>query len=87
MRIGEWNEGNVENYGGNGIWGENASAGNLRGNAGNLSRNVKIVENQGGDAENQGENLSIAVEMTQKSNENDKFKEWREEKMSTFVKA
>ena len=48
---------------------------------------MKIVENQGGDAENQGENVSIAVEMTQKSNENDKFKEWREEKMSTFVKA
>ena len=45
------------------------------------------MENQGADAENQGENLSIAVEMTLKSNENDKFKEWREEKMSTFVKA
>ena len=35
---------------------------------------------QGGGAGNQGGNLSIAVEMTQNSNGNDKFKGWREVK-------
>ena len=35
----------------------------------------KKMEKQGGDSENQGENLSIAMEMTQNSNKNDKFKE------------
>ena len=34
--------------------------------------------NQGGDAGNQGGNLSIAVEITWNSNGNDKLKDWRE---------
>ena len=34
--------------------------------------------NQGGSRENQGGNLKIALEMTQNSNGNDKFKQWRE---------
>ena len=37
--------------------------------------------NQDGDVENQGRNLGIAVEMTQESNGNDKFKECREVKI------
>ena len=49
------------------------------------------MENQGGDAGNQVGNLSIAVEMTQNSNGNDKFKEWRKVKIieneHTFVKT
>ena len=48
---------------------------NLRGNAENAG-------NQGGDKENQGGNLAIAVEMKQESNGNDKFKEWREVKIT-----
>ena len=36
---------------------------------------------QVGDAGNKGGNLSIAVEITKNSNENDKFKEWREVKI------
>ena len=36
---------------------------------------------EGGDVENQGGNLVIAVEMTQESNGNDKFKEQREVKI------
>ena len=41
----------------------------------NLGGNAKIVGNQCCNAENEGGNLIIAVEMTQNSNENDKFKE------------
>ena len=37
---------------------------------GNLGGNTKNVGNQGGDAGNQGRNLSIAVEMTWNSNGN-----------------
>ena len=37
------------------------------------------LENQSGDAGNQSVNLSIAIELTQ--NSNDKFKEWREVKI------
>ena len=59
----------------------NVCAGNQRGNVGNLGGNAKNVENQDGDAGNQGGNLSKAVEMTQNSNGNDKFKEWREFKI------
>ena len=44
-------------------------------------RNWGNMGNQGGDAGNQDANLSIAVEMTQNSNVNDKFKEWREVKI------
>ena len=40
------------------------------------------MENQSGDAGNQGGNLNIAVEMTQKSHGNNKFKEWREVKIT-----
>ena len=43
---------------------------------------------QGGNERNQGGNLSIAVEMRQNSNRNDKFKAWKEckiQKTSTFV--
>ena len=42
---------------------------------GNLGGNGKNVGNQGDDADNEGENLSMAVEMTQNKYENDKFKE------------
>ena len=56
--------------------------GNQRGNAGNLGGSAKSVGNQGGDAGNQSGNLSIAIEMTQNSNGNDKFKEWREVKIT-----
>ena len=55
----------------------NVGAENHRGNAGNLSGNTKCG-NQGSDAGNQGRNLSIAVEITWNSNENDKLKDWRE---------
>ena len=41
----------------------------------------KIWGGQGGDAGNQGGNLSKQVEMTQNSNGNDKFKKWREVKI------
>ena len=39
------------------------------------------MENQGGDARNQGGNLSIAVEITWNSNGNDKLKVRREVKI------
>ena len=42
---------------------------------------MKNAENQSGDAGNQNGNLGIAVEITQNSNGNDKFKEWREVKI------
>ena len=48
----------------------------------NLCGNAKNAGNQGGDVENQGGNLGIAVEMKQESNGNDKFKEWREVKIT-----
>ena len=54
---------------------------NQGGSAGNLDGSAKNVGNQGGDAGNQSVNLSIAIEMTQNSNGNDKFKEWREVKI------
>ena len=54
---------------------------NQRENAGNLIGNGKNVENQGGDAANEGGNLNMAVEMTQNNNGNDKFKEQREAKI------
>ena len=41
--------------------------------------------NQGGDAGNQGGNLSIAVEITWKCNGNDKLKDWREVKITNLV--
>ena len=41
----------------------------------------KIWGGQGGDAGNQGGNLSKLVEMTQNSNGNDKFKKWTEVKI------
>ena len=40
------------------------------------------MENQSGDTENQGGNLNITVEMTQNSHRNNKFKEWREVKIT-----
>ena len=46
-----------------------------------MGRNAKNAGNQGGDVENQGGNLGIAVEMKQESNRNGKFKEWREVKV------
>ena len=55
-------------------WDGNAAAENQRGNAANLGWNTKNVANQGGDAENQGGNLSIAVEITWNSNENENWK-------------
>ena len=39
------------------------------------------VRNQGGDVGNQSGNLGTADEVTQNSNGNDKFKEWREAKI------
>ena len=41
--------------------------------------------NQGGDAGNQGGNLSIAVEITWSSNGNDELKDWREVKIINLV--
>ena len=41
--------------------------------------------NQGGDAESQGGNLSIAVEITWNSNGNDKLKDWKEVKIIKLV--
>ena len=43
------------------------------------------MRNQGGDAGNQGGNLSIAVEITQNSNGNDKLKDWTEVKIINLV--
>ena len=47
--------------------------------------NTKNVGNQGGDTENQGGNLSIAVEITWNSNENNKLKDWRKVKILNLV--
>ena len=47
----------------------------------NLDGNSKNTGIQGGDVQNHGGNLGIAVEMKQESNGNDKFKEWREVKI------
>ena len=47
----------------------NSGAENQLGNVGNLGGNMKNVGNHGGDAGNQGENLSIAVEITWNSHE------------------
>ena len=58
---------------------------NQRRNAGNLGKNTKNMRNQGGDAGNQGGNLSIAVEITWNSNGNDKLKDWREVKIINLV--
>ena len=52
---------------------------------GNLSGNTKNVRNQGVDAENQGGNLNIAVEVAWNSNRNDKLKDWREAKIINLV--
>ena len=41
--------------------------------------------NQGGDARSQGKNLSIAVEITWNSNENDKLKDSRDVKIINLV--
>ena len=41
--------------------------------------------NQGGDARNQGGNLSIAVKITWNRNGNDKVKDWREVKIINLV--
>ena len=46
-----------------------------------MGGNAKNAGNQDSDVENQGGNLGIAEEMTQESNGNDKFKEWREVKI------
>ena len=46
-----------------------------------MGGNAKNAGNQGGDGENQGANLGIAVEMKQEGNINGKFKEWREVKV------
>ena len=54
---------------------------NQHGNSGNLGGNTKNVGNQNDDAGNQGGNLSIALEITGNSNENDKLKGWREVKI------
>ena len=51
----------------------------------NLGGNTKNVRNRGGDAGNQGGNLSIAVEITWNNNENDKLKDWREFKIINLV--
>ena len=52
----------------------------------NLGGNAKNAGNQGGDEQNQGGNLGIAVEVKYESNGYCKFKEWRKVKMNTFVK-
>ena len=71
--MGKRNEGNAENKGENarnrmGMWVRKISL---------VMQGMWVMWNQGDDAGNQGENLSIAVEMTQNSFENNKFKEWR----------
>ena len=48
---------------------------------GESGRKYKNMGNQGGDAGNQGENLSIAVEITWNSNGNDKLKDRRKVKI------
>ena len=45
----------------------------------------KNMGNQGSDAENQGGNLIIAVEITWNSNGNDKLKDWKEVKIINLV--
>ena len=46
---------------------------------------MKNVGNQGGDAGNQGRNLSIVVEITWNSHGNDKLKDLREVKIINLV--
>ena len=46
-------------------------------NAENLGGNGKNAGNPGGDAGSQNEKLGVAVEMTQNSNGNNKFKVWK----------
>ena len=43
----------------------------------NLGGNAENTGNEGGDVQNHGGNLGIAVEVKWESNGNDKFKEWR----------
>ena len=62
-------------------WDGNAGAENQRRNSGNLGGNAKNMANHGSDVGNQGGYISLVVEMTQYSNENEKFKEWREVKI------
>ena len=50
-------------------------------NSGNLRSHGRNAGNQGYDAGNQGGNLSVAVEMTENSTGNDKFKARREVKI------
>ena len=58
---------------------------NQRGSEGYLYGNTKNLENQGGDAGNQGENLSIAVKITWNSDGNDNLRDWREVKIINLV--
>ena len=66
-------------------WDGNAGAENQRENPGNLGGNAENVGNQVGDARNQCGNLSIAIERTCHTNENDKLKDWREVKIISLV--
>ena len=52
---------------------------------GNLGGNTKNVGNHGGDEDNQGGNLNIALEITWNSNGNGKLKDWREVKIENLV--
>ena len=52
---------------------------------GESGRKYKNIGNQGGDARNQGGNLSIVVEITWNSNGNHKLKDWREVKIINLV--
>ena len=74
--MGNWerNERNAENKDGNA---SNGMGMQVQGISVKMQKNVG---HQGSNAGNQSENLSIAVEITQNSNRNDKFKEWREVK-------
>ena len=63
------------------LWDGNCGVRNQLGNTGNLGGNAKNVRNQGGDAGSQGKSLSTAVELTQDSNGNDQFEEWKEVKI------
>ena len=68
-------------------WDIPLGAGNQRGNTGNLGGNMTNVGNQGSDAGNEDGNLSIAVEITWNSNENDKLKDWREIKIINLLSS
>ena len=61
------------------------NAENQRESEGYLYGNTKNLGNQGGDAGNQGGNLSIVVKITCNSDGNDNLRDWREVKIINLV--